>query len=378
MAIDSFQRLPTGAGRREVPKEEKVPVVDIANEVIYVNPSFQSSNNIASLRLLPFRIAEGESTNLGIFAGQLDSETTSANEQRTAEGGRKHHRSLVLAQVLFKDAEGRLYRDVDAKGIGNVQERSGELKAYPIEKGEPSQGMLGIFERSVAEKDASLAEEFISLGIRTYRVIAITKLKELVWGDGKYSIEEAKISGIIPTESEPVISIRAFGTRDRIVDISSISEPPGNFNRRIDDARLMVAQELGRNPKEFGRKEYFHWFVETLAENVARMHRAHLIHGYLSEHNITLDCRIVDLDSVRPGSEIPVSDIREYLQTFYDRDDEKDPYKLDVSRTLDSIRRLELVFIWSGTSDIDADKWGADFRIKYLQILEEKSSKAEK
>ena len=43
---------------------------------------------------------------------------------------------------------------------------------------------------------------------------------------------------------------------------------------------------------------YLFWFAETLGKNVGLLHAHHYSHNYLSPHNITLDARIVDLDSV--------------------------------------------------------------------------------
>ena len=59
----------------------------------------------------------------------------------------------------------------------------------------------------------------------------------------------------------------------------------------------MVSQELGYK-RTITDKEYFEWFAKTLGENVGIMHRNGWTHRYLSSHNVTLDCRIVDLDSV--------------------------------------------------------------------------------
>jgi hypothetical protein len=349
-------RWPTGAGKRELAQKERVPVELVANEVIYVNPAFPR---------LPFLVTMGKPTNLGVFAGKLDTKIRSSPEGKTAEGSLLHNRSLILGHVIFKDDTGQLYRDVDAKGVGYIALSNGTLAARPIAKGTSYQGMLGIFERSVAQMDASLAERFISLGIRTYRVIAIIKLKELVNDGKKYPIDEARALGIIPNKCEPVISIRAFGTRDRIAD--SDFEVPSPFHKSIEDARLMVAQELQRKPQKFKEGEYFHWFVDTLAENVARMHKARLVNNCLTKHNITLDCRIVDLDSVTPGPEISIPDIRELLRKQHGYEGQN-PYVNDLKNAMKSID-----FLYAGlAAEIPKGEnyWSTDFENKYFQTLE--------
>ncbi|MDP2947869.1 MAG: hypothetical protein Q8N88_07170 [Nanoarchaeota archaeon] len=60
----------------------------------------------------------------------------------------------------------------------------------------------------------------------------------------------------------------------------------------------MVAQELGKDPKEFSKQEYLEWLADTVGQQVGRMHKNGWYHSYLLTHNITLDGKITDLDSV--------------------------------------------------------------------------------
>jgi len=62
------------------------------------------------------------------------------------------------------------------------------------------------------------------------------------------------------------------------------------------EAMRVVANELGRS--RISKKEYLDWFTRTLARQVAAMHSKGWSHANLSEHNITLDCRIKDLESI--------------------------------------------------------------------------------
>lgn len=350
--LPSFRRLPTGTGGKKLANAERIPVVEVDNEVIYVNPAFPK---------LPFVIKLGQPTNLALFADQSNTKTkwfNWLNKPRTAEGAPTHNRSLILAHAIYKDTEGRLYGTMDEKGSGYVVKGVSRMSVLPIKKGTALQGMLGILERGAAETDASIAEYFISSGIRTYRIVAITKLKELINNGKRYSIDEAKREGIIPNESEPVISIRAFGTRNRIDDISS---RPDSF----EDARLMVAQELRRDPVGFGKPEYFRWFANTLAENVARMHKAGFVHKFLSSHNLTLDCRIVDLDGVHRGSKYFSPEIMRIsmLRTNFELEEYRDD--LDEAFKSLSILRREL-------ADPEIPTYlRKDFEDKYLEALEE-------
>lgn len=107
----------------------------------------------------------------------------------------------------------------------------------------------------------------------------------------RISIKEAKQKGYLRRTDKPVVQMRAFGTRARIQDVN---------HRNLEDARGLVARELSVETEAFSPQAYLEWFAETLGQQLAILHNAGYGHQYLSGHNITLDCRIVDLDSVFP------------------------------------------------------------------------------
>ncbi|MBI2054779.1 MAG: hypothetical protein HYT39_01625 [Candidatus Sungbacteria bacterium] len=304
MSLEQSSELPIGAGKREA-KMERIPAVEVKNEVAWVNPHIHA----------PFDVEEGKPTKLGIFAT-----THEESKDTTVEGVVGHGRSAILGQVIFEDDKGEKYRDVDIKGLGSLTYWDGGLLVNPVH--EVREGVVrGILDYAIALKDASMAEAFSSSGIRTYRVIAITKLKEIVTNftrnepQEKISIEEAKKLLILPLSSDPALEIRAFGTRERIADLSIVDPKYKTPTRNsFEDARLMVSQELEIPEQEFTPIEYVKWFANTLGENVARMHTLGFAHGYLTRHNITLDCRIIDLDSVeRPRGYPEESDLSEII-----------------------------------------------------------------
>ncbi len=221
-----------------------------------------------------------------------------------------HFRSSQLGHVLFRDKESRLYRDVDLKGIGNIEPGS-SISSYPYRVGlvDPIRGLVGrtegILNREFAENDITMAENFLKWGIRTYRAIGLIKLNEIIDQSGnKISVKEAKEKGLLKYRDEPVVEIRAFGSRSRIQDIPYEYEKEKNRNMLLNDAKIMVAQELGVDGNKFSDEKYVAWMLEVMAQNIARIHSRGLIHGYLTDHNITLDGRIVDLDSVETLKEI--------------------------------------------------------------------------
>ena len=134
----------------------------------------------------------------------------------------------------------------------------------------------------------------------------------------------------------------------------------------------MVAQELGRDPNEFNEWEYLRWFSRTLAENVARMHKAGFIHGYLTGHNITLDCRIVDLDSVVPGPKITSA---ESMQQNFLRgtDYTLDPYRKDFYSARENLSRFYFELIIAPgleKQSYNSTDLNKEFLEKYLETLE--------
>jgi len=290
----------TGVGGEKLSKGvEKLPAVEVKNKVVWVNENMK----------LPFDIEKGESNRLGMFLTPEPLSDVSDPYQLEMRTG--HRRSGILGRVIFEDKEGRLYRDVDLKGVGFT----GRIWLYENENKivvqEPEidtmdsnypggSKTLGVLDRPYAENDIKMAEKFLKAGIRTYRPIALIRLQEIIDKNGdKISMGMAKSRGLVKRKDEPVVEVRAFGTRARTEDLQYADR-----DILIKDARSLVAQEIGKNPDDFSSKDYLGWFIETMAVSLARMHSKNWIHGYLTPHNITLDGRIIDLDSVETAREV--------------------------------------------------------------------------
>lgn len=290
----------TGIGGIELKKDRKtLPAVEVANEVSWVNNKMN----------LPFGLKVGDQSRLGMF---LTSDEAS-EKQYPIEITKDQSRSGILGRVIFSDKEGRLYRDIDLKGLGYTKLGYKDYTKHDYKGGVGSVGeevsprtrgwyfigTAGIANQELIRRDIDFSEKFLKAGIRTHRVIAMIDLKEIIDADGKkISIDEAKERKILKKDDEPVIEVRAFGVRSRLSDISSNWNNPDLVKKLFFDARTMVAQELKRRLEGFTGPEYLVWLVETTAINIARMHHKKWVHGFLSTHNLTLDGRIVDLDSV--------------------------------------------------------------------------------
>lgn len=259
----------------------------VENEVLEVNPAFEGT--------LPFKLEKGKSSPLGLFAEAVFEQKPSelpAGKQ-ALEFWPKHRRSAILGRAIFADKAGGLYRDVDLKGVGHLG-YPGKVLALRKDK-YISGGYTGLLGRDTAFLDYYLSEDFFREGIRIARVLGIIELKELINKGKKLSLKEAVEIGIIDDDFFPTIEVRAFTTKLRIDD----AHTSGSEERQllIEDAKKLVSQELGRQ-KTLSNKEYSEWFVKTLGCNVGMMHKNGWLHNYIGAHNITLDCRIVDLDGV--------------------------------------------------------------------------------
>jgi hypothetical protein len=112
----------------------------------------------------------------------------------------------------------------------------------------------------------------------------------------KISIKEARKRGLLAKGTgRPVILLRAFGTKFRVMDLA-VHDTAREQREMINDAKAVLSRELGRKLTD---KEYVEWFATNLGEQIARMHANGWTNQYIDAHNVTLDGRIVDLEGVR-------------------------------------------------------------------------------
>lgn len=309
---------PVGIGGEKLKEErETLPMVDVKNSVEWVDSNVE----------MPFNIAVGQKVDFPLF---LSSNPQKKERTYPLEVEEDHGRSGILARVVFKDNEGRMYRDVDLKGMGYV--------SYPEDGEGPIVDKVSITSRirgraegiqplGRALHDLRRTQLFIDLGVRTQRILALIKLKEIVDDKGnKLSVSQARQRKLINAGEEdvPVVTMRAFGVRSRMSEIANQEEEKAGL--KLEDARLFVAQENGLNTEGFGYDEYSKWMAKTIAVDVARIHGNGWVHGFLTDHNITLDGRIIDLDSVVKIKEAEgtprtvghdLDDTRRYLTQFF-------------------------------------------------------------
>ncbi|OGL90621.1 hypothetical protein A3J36_01585 [Candidatus Uhrbacteria bacterium RIFCSPLOWO2_02_FULL_54_37] len=278
--------LPTGHEKDLHRIRETLPVEQVGNEVLWVNPNINA----------PLKLKEGEESPLGVFLSPTDGKNIEVFD--------RHKRSALAGRVIFCDQNGNTYRDIGVKGVGYInfdaQRRPSQanLERYKKQKLDMA---LGLEILTDAEHDRDIGEVFVKAGIRCDRTIAIIKFVEYIDKDAhRHAIDELREAGILLKDETPVASVRAFGVNARVNEGGDLKK----LNYAYQDARQMVAQELGKPPEEFGWHKYAQWFAETLGKNIGRMLKLGYTHGNLlpadsAPYNVTLDCRIVDKDTVK-------------------------------------------------------------------------------
>ena len=294
--VAELEPKPTISGGRELAsfrerkwREHLLQFSQVRNKVLVANPHV----------VAPFNLEEGKPSSLGIFVeSAFERKPKNLPKDKYAlEFWNQHQRSALLGRAIFADDEGRFWRDIDLKGVGffTPQETRVTVETPGFNSGKHGKEW-GLLNRDTALFDYQISEEFLNAGIRTSRVLAIIELEEIIAKARRLSRDQAIKSGIFEDDFWPVVEVRAFGTKARIGDLSKNTR--GLPRLLLEDAKGLVAQELGMTEPP-STEAYLLWFAKTLGSNMGLMHRNKWYHGGLStDHNITLDCRIVDLDSV--------------------------------------------------------------------------------
>lgn len=305
--------IPLGEGGKLELQKEILPAIEVKNHVIWVNPDFKKLPlNLPTASDLEKAQNRGEkiSTKIGVFL--TPASLVAGNRKIEINSG--HTRSGILGRVIFEDNQKNIYRDVDIKGVGYSYYEESKKKFEVGPTVATSNKIFGILTAEDAFYDRDMAEKFFAAGIRVCRPIAIVALEEIVDLKGQkipveVSAEKLKKEILATEKGMPVLEIRAFRTKARLSDIFqqnaayiSDEEYKKYFEKKqliLEDARQLLAQELKKNLVDFNWGEYFKWLAQAVGKNIGLMHKNGWCHRYLlGGHNITLDGRLVDFDSI--------------------------------------------------------------------------------
>lgn len=281
----------------------------VKNNVAFVNPEVN----------IPLKLKIGKESPLGLFLKIAFPEKSYIEKfgEKKLEIRPDHLRSVLLGRIIFNDKEGRLYRDIDLKGIGFLPKKFMDVDLRGNKGlGDRLYGIgeyFGLLKSENAFLDHEITEKLLKAGIRVPRVLSIINLEELIIEGEKISLNDVKKKGIIEEEYQPVIEVRGFGTKERVSFASDIFPPMAypfldsdsvflkNSQEKkrliLEDAKKLVSQETGKDLSD--NEKYLEWFSQTLGKNLGLLHKIGLIHTNLIAHNLTLDCRLVDFVTMK-------------------------------------------------------------------------------
>lgn len=232
------------------------------------------------------------------------------------------NRHCLWSSESFVD-NGQVYRDVDAKGVGYTQGFPAVFLPIQYPEMDGDRQHRGILHHDAAEDERLVSEELYRLDARVVRHVAHVELDELVEAGNRFDLSSGKT---VPRKVvadrlwsnydniRPTLVYRAMGTNSRInhLIVNSAPEVRHYVTELIDDAIGFISEELGARmtPGDYGV-----WFAETLGLQLNMLHQKQVFtdlsaHIHAGTHNVTLDCRFVDVGSYST----PLSRVRETEQ----------------------------------------------------------------
>lgn len=274
---------------RPYPSRETLPAVTVSNEVVWVNPNLN----------IPFDLRLGQPCDLGmLFLMRGRKPETPAIKTFHLEIMDGHNRSGLLGRVILSDNQGNGYRDVDVKGTG--------MFGYFVAEDGRENAPRGLLDLPWALEEAKITEKLHSQTIPTYRVIAIMRLSQLLDETSQpREIAWFKERRIIHPERTPVIAVRAFVIKTRLSDINyldlggSSNYRRNNVSPQFLDGLALINQQYHVTLDPRNPLNYLKWLAKTIGLRLALFQRKGWFHDSLSQHNITIDGRIVDCAAVK-------------------------------------------------------------------------------
>lgn len=291
--------------------------IPVKNFVTHINPEFRDSMGLV----------EGQSSDLV----RLFTNTDESGVLLGAEKG--HNRVGNINNTFVTDAKGLRWEDLDIKAPGLVEVTHGssgeELKIFPWQRFKETAvseaKIWGGNDYRSARRSFEYQQILADLGVRTYKSLFVTKLAEWFYKGKKVPIGDIPVvskdapvtmdSDALPAGYELAAEVRACRTKTRMEAIIQLRAPTANnkvkIRREVDRARALLYEEFEGSdvgPRTDSIEDYLDWFVESHGRNLGLMHGAGLTHGYMHPGNITLDCRILDLDSMGTFEEAHAGD----------------------------------------------------------------------
>jgi len=207
-----------------------------------------------------------------------------------------HGRSASIP-VRFHDNYGNKYNWLNFKGIGRTGS-SGFKKRItikmPFSKREIREDDFGLLTLGHANRDCTIANKLLELGMRTSPILYIIELRQLPGKDGKMHPVEELIPKSKNLEDTPVVIVRGMRNFLRLWDV---------YEADSRDRDLLIKKAIEYVNREGkatirDRREYLSWLSSTVGEQLSILYSVGAYHKYINGHNITLAGEILDLGSV--------------------------------------------------------------------------------
>jgi len=327
--------------------EAQFLTVPVSNEVTDINPEFQKQLDIDV----------GQSSGLvRLWSGEEERGILLGAETR-------HNRVANIDNTFVIDSHGLRWEDIDIKspGLTEIGVGDNELQLFPWERMPETEfveaRIWGGNELTSARRAFRYQQILEHLGVRTYKSLFVTKLNEWMYHGKKVPISQIPV---VPRDAEAkghedgipdgfslAAEVRACRTKTRMQAISErevLTE--GNrvyIQKEIDRARVLVAEERGL--ANVSVPDYIDWFIDSYGRNLGLMHAAGLVHSFMHPGNITLDCRILDLDSMQKLEEafVAQSESASHYNTRVNKEYSRELYVTRDTRTVNLAHFVRVV-----------------------------------
>lgn len=242
-------------------------VAHVIGEPIYVNEKLLKALGIKS---------EDAKNRLSVFVdwkGKYSGDASSS----VMLGLLQHGRSLV-EERKFSGANDYNYLEVKGPGI---PQKTAQQRGETIEICAKLGIVYGLVDEKEMWDDVNSTNFLVEKKVKSPEIVAAIRLKEILLADGeRVSVDELRKQGKIPQGFIPVLYWRAFAEY-----------------RRTDEV-IKEDIEIFSKKKHMNTNEYMQWWVETEAENFAKIHNAGKAHTNPIRHNLTLAGEIADNHTV--------------------------------------------------------------------------------
>jgi len=232
----------------------------------------------------------------------------------------RHHRSAELpAPVAMHDNKGGFYTRCRLKGNG-LYSGPREDWLYKIRniKKDATGYVLGLQPEEVFTRSLKHSRMLREMGIETEVPIVAYGLSEVIYqlrsGVARLTLADALKEANLPEEYNDVpftIRMDAFGINHRLVDFIHAETLFPEDENNAENVREIILKEVENYliqeakynefelPDFNNLKEFCRFIIARIMRNLGRLHKNGGIHGMLTPHNLTIDGKFVDYDTLK-------------------------------------------------------------------------------